>query len=59
MSQATRSAAAALLALAIVLLAVAAVIAPQGTDDARRKITLGQTGSVAVSQPAEVTATTN
>lgn len=57
MSQVTRSAAAVLLTLAIALLAVAAVIAPQGTDDARRKITLGQTGPVAVSQLAEVAAT--
>lgn len=55
MSQVTRSSAAILLALVLVLLAVAAVIAPQGSDDARRKITMGQTGSVTVSQQADAT----
>ena len=53
MSQVTRSSAALLLALVLLLIAVAAAVAPRGSDDARRKITLGQTGSVAVSQQAE------
>lgn len=52
MSHATRSAATILLALVLALVALVALSTPQGSDDARRKITLGPSVTVSVDQVA-------
>ena len=57
MSQTARSSAVVLLALVLALMALAAVLVPQGSDDARRKITLGQNPSVSQTVDAVATPT--